>query len=259
MLPWLIIAFAVTLIGVAKSGFGGGLGLIVVPITTLALPMTGKYHGEDALGLLLPLLLVGDITAVAQYFREVNWPVLRRLIPGAIVGILIGTALLWWLKNAKFAAALINTEIGFESILLVSMTWYRQWRGRQHHLMPEPFRAIATSTFAGTSTTIAHAAGPIIAMYLLPLNLGRQRMVATSAMFFFLANCTKLAPYWQAGLFQHISPAFSLLFFPLVLCGAVFGRWLCKRMSDKVFSQVVYATIVVLGGYLLYTGLHGLI
>lgn len=260
MIPWLVISFAVALIGVAKSGFGGGLGLIVVPITTLALPFTGLYRGEDALGLLLPLLIVGDITAVSQYWRHVKWPVLRRLIPGAIVGILLGTALIWVLKShASIAASLINMEIGFESILLVAMSWYRQSRGRQQRLVREPLRAIGAGTFAGTSTTLAHAAGPIIAMYLLPLDLGRMGMVATSAMFFFLANCTKLFPYWQAGLFAKINPAFSLLFCPLVLGGAVFGKWLCKKMSDRLFIQIVYLTVFFLGGFLFFKGLHDLI
>ncbi|HEX8325641.1 MAG TPA: sulfite exporter TauE/SafE family protein, partial [Tepidisphaeraceae bacterium] len=180
--PWIVICLAVALIGIAKSGFGGGLGLIVVPIVTLALPMAGQYEGQyrgdDALGLLLPLLIVGDIIAVWQYRREVSWPLVGRLMPGAIVGILIGTWLIWLLKNdAKLAASLINLEIGFESMLLVGLSWYRQWHGRQQKLLPEPWRAIGTGTFAGASSTLAHAAGPIIAMYLLPLELGRLRMV----------------------------------------------------------------------------------
>lgn len=260
-LPWLVVCLAVGLIGIAKSGFGGGLGLIVVPIVTLALPLANPaYRGDDALGLLLPLLIVGDIIAVWQYRREVSWRTVGRLMPGAIIGILLGTMLIWLLKShAAVAAALINMEIGFESVLLVGMSWYRQWHGRQQKLLPEPWRAIGTGTFAGASSTLAHAAGPIIAMYLLPLELGRLRMVATSAMFFFCANTAKLPTYWQAGLFDRISVPFALKFFPLVLAGALFGRWLTRRMSDKVFVQIVYASVFVLGVYLFYKGLSGLI
>lgn len=258
--PWIIICLAVSFIGIAKSGFGGGLGLIVVPIVTLALPHANPaYHGDDALGLLLPLLIVGDIIAVWQYRREVRWKTVGRLVPGAALGILLGTWLIWILKShASIAASLINMEIGFESILLVGMSWYRQWHGRQQKLVPEPWRALGTGTFAGTSSTLAHAAGPIIAMYLIPLDLGRLRMVATSAMFFFIANSAKLPTYWLAGNFDKISVPFALLFFPLVLGGALFGRWLTKRMSDKVFIQIVFASVFVLGGYLFYKGLSGL-
>ncbi|MGC4032321.1 MAG: sulfite exporter TauE/SafE family protein [Tepidisphaeraceae bacterium] len=258
--PWVIITLAVSMIGIAKSGFGGGLGLIVVPITTLALPYAGNYAGDDALGLLLPLLIVGDIIAVWQYRREVSWPTIRRLLPGAFLGVLLGTGLIWLLKqHASIAAALINLEIGFESILLVAMSWYRQWHGKQQRLVPEPWRALGTGTFAGTSSTLAHAAGPIIAMYLLPLNLGRLQMVATSATFFFIANSAKLPTYWFAGNFEKISVPFALCFFPAVLAGAIFGRWLTKKMSDRVFIQIVYATVFILGVYLFGKGLAGII
>lgn len=261
MTPWIVIGLAIALIGIAKSGFGGGLGLIVVPIVTLALPMADPaYRGDDALGMLLPLLIVGDIIAVWQYRREVSWNVVRRLMPGAIVGILLGTLLIWLLKShAAIAASLINLEIGIESMLLVGMSWYRQWHGRPQKLLPEPWRALGTGTFAGASSTLAHAAGPIIAMYLLPLELGRLRMVATSAMFFFCANTAKLPTYWVAGNFDQISIPFALMFFPLVLAGALFGRWLTKKMSDKAFVQVIYATVFVLGAYLFYKGLTGLL
>ncbi|HEY0009510.1 MAG TPA: sulfite exporter TauE/SafE family protein [Tepidisphaeraceae bacterium] len=260
MLPWLIICFAVAMIGVAKSGFGGGLGLMVVPITALALGAVPGYKSEDALGLLLPLLIVGDFIAIAQYYKLPNWSLVRRLLPGAFVGIVLGTLLIWLFKQQKeIAAALIQIEIGLESLFLVALTWWRQYRGAQHKLLPEPARAIATSIFAGVSTTLAHAAGPIIAMYLLPLNLGRQVMVATSATFFAIANITKLPTYWQAGLFDKVSPTFSLLFFPLVLGGAIFGRWLCRRMSDRVFSQIILATVFILGWYLLAIGTIALI
>ncbi len=264
-LPWLVIGSAITLIGIAKSGFGGGLGLIVVPMTTLALPLIVKsdgtrYSGDDALGLLLPLLMVGDVIAVSQYYKLANWKLIGRMMPPAVLGILLGTWLIHILKTRhQIAADLINIEIGFESLLLVGMTWYRQWKGAQQKLMPEPWRTVTTCTFAGASSTLAHAAGPIIAMYLLPLNLGRQAWVATSATFFFFANIAKVPTYWQAGMFEKISPSWSLMFFPLVLAGAIFGKWLCKKMSDKLFAQAVYVTVFGLGGYLLISGTTSLL
>lgn len=255
-LPWIVICTAVTLIGIAKSGFGGGLGLIVVPMTTLALPLIPGYRGDDALGLLLPLLMVGDIIAVSQYLKHADWKILKRMMLPTLLGIVLGTALIGFLKsNASIAAALINIEIGFESVLLVSMTWYRQWKGAQHKLVPEPWRVWGTCTFAGASSTLAHAAGPVIAMYLLPLNLGRQAMVATSATFFFFANIAKTPTYATAHLFSNIDPRLWLALFPLVLVGALFGKWLCLKMSDRVFTQVVLVTVFVLGLFLLYKGI----
>ena len=60
MLPWIIISFAVFLIGVTKSGLGAGLGLIVVPIVAISLDHTSRGSAA-ALGMLLPLLISGDL------------------------------------------------------------------------------------------------------------------------------------------------------------------------------------------------------
>lgn len=54
--PALFLAgFAVLFIGVAKAGFGGGLGMLVTPLCVLA------FGPKTAIGVLLPLLCAGDV------------------------------------------------------------------------------------------------------------------------------------------------------------------------------------------------------
>ena len=91
MIPWLIVCFAVFLIGITKSGLGAGLGLVVVPITALALGHTSR-GSEAALGLLLPLLITGDLLSVWQYRRIFDFNLIRPLIVPADVGIVMGSA-----------------------------------------------------------------------------------------------------------------------------------------------------------------------
>lgn len=252
--PWCIIGLAVVMIGIAKSGFGSGLGLIVVPITAIALGYT-SLGSEAALGLLLPLLMVGDVIAVTQYRREFSFPAIRRLLPWSLLGIILGWAVLIALKHLGdnsqiLLAMLIRLEIGLESIVLVSLTWWRSYRGRPQKLMPEPARSIATGTFAGFSSTLAHAAGPVVAMYVLPLKLDRRIFVGTTAMFFFIVNGLKVPFYLQAGLFQQTPWQAVAMLMPLVVLGSLSGRWMVRRMSDRVFTQLVLVSVFVLGIYL---------
>ena len=60
---WYITAMglACLLIGVAKSGFGGGIGFLAVPLVAAALPV------ERALGVWLPILMFADVFAVWQH------------------------------------------------------------------------------------------------------------------------------------------------------------------------------------------------
>ena len=259
MFWWGIVLLDIFFIGVTKSGFGAGVGLMIVPMATIALGHT-SLGSEATLGLMLPLLIAGDLLAVWQYRRlfrpgTPSVGVLRKLAPGMVVGVILGGLLLYWLhRRADLVGALIRIEIGLESIGLVGLHWWRQWRGVQSRLFPEPWRSHGTGVFSAISSTLAHAAGPIIAMYLLPMNMDRQVFVGTCALHFFVLNSAKLPAYAGSNMFQHAPPSFSLRFLPLVFAGAIFGAWLNRRLNDKVFARVVYVVTFWLGWYVLWEG-----
>jgi uncharacterized membrane protein YfcA len=258
---WALVALAIFLIGLTKSGFGSGAGLMIVPMTVIAMRHVPGYTAEAALPLLLPLLIVGDAIAIWQYRRSFSTPIIARLGPGTVIGITLGTLLLGWFASKKeLAEALINTEIGLESVVLVSINWYREWRARHGvpPYRPSLLKSTAVGAFAGTSSTLAHAAGPIIALHLLPQRLERGVFVGTSAVYFCLVNTAKLPGYYASGLFRQLSPALAIRFAPLVLAGALFGFWVNRRIRDGLFTKLVYAITFGLGWYILFRGLQGL-
>jgi uncharacterized protein len=316
MVWWCVVFFAITFIGITKSGFGSGVGLMIVPMTAIAMGHIPGWGSEAALGLLLPLLIAGDLIAVWQYYRlffpetepvkaelapafslSPPPPVIRpsalrlrleegrtgegafstasnaltprpsnlhlqaravitKLLPGTIVGVILGGLLLELIHSRSgLVGALIRIEIGCESIILVGIHWWRLYRGVQQRLMREPWRSHLTGGFSAISSTLAHAAGPIIAMYLLPLQLDRQLYVGTCAVYFFLLNTAKLPAYYASGQFAHAQISFTLRFLPLVVAGAFFGRWLNKRLSDHLFTKIVYVVTFALGWYILADGI----
>jgi len=252
---WFLVGLAILLIGLTKSGFGSGVGLMIVPMTVIAMKNIPGYGPEVALGLMLPLLILGDFVAIYQYRRLFSMNIVRHMLPGTAVGVVVGALLLWWFHQfSDVLGALIRIEIGIESVGLVGLHWWREYRGVQQHLMREPWRAQITGGFAGASSTLAHAAGPIIAMYLLPMRLDRQLFVGTCAIYFFILNVTKLPFYYGVGMFERISAPFALAFAPLVLVGAVFGFWINRRINDRLFSKIIYIVTFALGWYILFDG-----
>lgn len=257
---WLLILLAVFLIGVTKSGFGSGAGLMIVPMTAIAMRHT-PYGAEAALPLLLPLLILGDVMAIAQYRRAFSARIIARLAAGSVIGVVAGTLLLRWFASQKhLAEALINVEIGLESVVLVSLNWYREWRARHGvpPYRPSLIKSTAVGAFAGASSTLAHAAGPIIALHLLPQRLERGVFVGTCAVYFFLVNTAKLPGYYASGLFGQIPLSLVLSCLPLVPLGAVFGFWVNRRIHDTLFTKLVYAITFALGWYILLRGVEGL-
>jgi uncharacterized membrane protein YfcA len=144
--------------------------------------------------------------------------------------------------------------------VLVSINWYREWRARHGvpPYRPSMLKSTAVGTFAGTSSTLAHAAGPIIALHLLPQRLERGVFVGTSAVYFCLVNTAKLPGYYASGLFRQLSPSLAMRFAPLVLAGALFGFWVNRRIRDGLFTKLVYAITFGLGWYILSRGVQGL-
>ncbi len=150
---WVLVFAAVLLIGITKSGFGSGVGLMIVPMVAIAFGNIPGRGSEMALGLLLPLLIVGDLLAVWQYwdlfFAGPAKQYVIKLLPGTAVGVALGGVLLWFLhRQANLVGALIRIEIGIESVLLVSLHWWRIWRGSRRHLLREPLRSHLTGGFA---------------------------------------------------------------------------------------------------------------
>jgi uncharacterized membrane protein YfcA len=125
--------------------------------------------------------------------------------------------------------------------------------------VPKPIASFAVGGFAAISSTLAHAAGPIIALYLLPQRLDRQLFVGTCAIYFFILNNAKLPAYYASGLFGNVSPRLTLELTPLLVVGAVVGFWLNKRMNDRLFSHIVYGVTFVLGAYLLVDAVRNLV
>ena len=259
---WSVVAAAVAFVGLAKSGFGGGLGLLAVPVVTLSLARVPELGAGAAPGFLLPLLVLGDLLAVWQYRRLFDGGIVRRLALGSVVGLVLGGLLLAWfhhLGNEHVVGSVISIEIGVESVFLIGLQWWRQIAGIPRKLMREPARGNITGSVAAVSSTLAHGAGPIVATYLLPLGLDRKQYVGTTAMYFFLLNSAKLPVYALAGQLHFGTIGLSARCIPALATGAIFGRWVNRRLSDKVFLQFVYAATFVLGWYVLYEGISGLL
>jgi hypothetical protein len=252
-----VFALAVILIGFTKSGFGSGAGLLVVPMAAMAGAHLPRLGEANVLGLLLPLLIIGDVIAIGQFYRTVSRRHVIGLLPGTILGVIAAAFLLSWMHNQTptLASGLIRTEIGFESLLLVSLSWWRALRGAAVVVKDAgPIQTHLTGGFSGVSSTLAHAAGPIIALYLLPRGLDRRHFVGTSAAYFMIVNTIKVPGYIAAGLLHADLLKGVALAAPLVVGGAITGRWLNTRISDKTFSKVVLLATFLSGIYLLGDG-----
>lgn len=236
---------AVLLFGIAKGGFGGGLGVAAVPMMALVVSPV------QAAGILLPLLCLMDIFGLVVYRQHLNPGLQKALIPGALFGIALGTLLFGYLSVAAIRLILGTIAIAFT---------LNHWLGLSAWIAGHVRRAGATAAalsggVAGFTSFIAHAGGPPLNIYLLTQNLGRTEFVGTTVLFFAVVNYTKLLPYAWLGQLDATNLMTSLVLAPLAPAGIYAGLWLHRRVSDRLFFRIAYGALFVVGLKLFYDGL----
>lgn len=242
---WVTAILAVTLIGISKAGFGAGIAVVATPLVALTI------SAADAAALLLPLLIVADMLAIGQYRNCFDRRNLAVLIPGSIVGIVLG----WWffgyfLDNER----MLKIGIG---ILAASFVLFQIGRrlifGLIEKRTPNPVEGMFWGTVSGFVSTLAHAGGPPIMIHLLPQKLARDRYVGTVAIFFTITNLVKLIPYAQLGMIRVGNFYTIALLAPLAYIGVKIGKQLNARFSDQWFNRAIY-TILALTAVQLIVG-----
>lgn len=238
---------AVLLFGIAKGGFGGGLGVAAVPIMALVISPV------QAAGILLPLLCLMDIVGLIIYRRHLNPGLQKALIPGALVGIVIGT-----LSFGYLSVAAIRLILGVITITFTLNHWFglSEWIAGHVRRAGAP-AAAASGVVAGFTSFVAHSGGPPLNIYLLTLGLDRTAFVGTTALFFAVVNYTKLVPYAWLGQLDATNLATSLVLAPLAPASMYAGLWLHRRVSERLFFRLAYSMLFVVGLKLLYDGITG--
>jgi uncharacterized membrane protein YfcA len=233
---------AVLLMGVSKSGFGAGFGALAVPLMALAVPV------PQAAAILLPLLLVMDVLGLAALVKEADRGLLRLLLPAGLLGTVIGTVLFGLLP-----AHVVAGVVGALTLLFLAQRLFFP----AHADAPPPPRwlGFALGTASGFTSFVAHAGGPPVSVYLLPLRLQPVVFTATMAVFFAAVNASKWIPYAWLGLIDLTNMATSVALMPLAPLGVWLGVRFVRRVDQRLFYRLIHLGMFLTGAKLLWDGL----
>jgi hypothetical protein len=238
---YLAYALALFLTGLSKAGLGGTLGFLITPMLALVMPL------NQAVGLMLPVLILGDLFTLAAYWRRWEVRHLWVLFVGALFGVTLAT-----LALANFPLDVLRKGLG---VLVLVFFAYRLLERRIHSRLtyqPRQWHGVLAGSLAGFTSTLAHAGGPLVAIYLLLQKLPPATFIATSALFFVVLNWIKVPYYYFAGLFDFKRQLQFVWLMPLLLLGVWTGKRLVNRMNRKIFEAVILVLLLVSGLLLLF-------
>jgi uncharacterized membrane protein YfcA len=203
------------------------------------------FPARDALGITLTYLLIGDTVAVWLYWRLAHWQELKKMLVPVIAGIIAGGLLLSSLDNESLGLA-----IGIMVVMLVLMEPLRPQLTRQALAHPRIARS-TSGALAGLATTIGNAAGPILSIYFLVLNLDKRAFIGTGSIFFMFVNLSKLPIFIGQDIFHLQYMASIAVTAPLVYVGAIGGRKFLEWIPQLWFNRVVLFFTAVAGIWLI--------
>jgi len=241
--PWQAAAvlLAAVIIGIAKTGLSA-VSLLAVTI------MASTLGSKESTGIILTMLIIGDVLAVRAYSRDASWDDIKKLLPATLIGLVIGTFVGNWVNDQQFKYLIAVIVV----VSLVFMV-YQEIKGTQIKVPQYWWFFAIIGIFAGFSTMIGNAAGSIFAVYLLAVNLNKQKFLGTTAWFFLIVNVIKLPMQiafwhnisWQAALTALIS-------LPAIYFGAWLGVRLVKILPEKTFRYLIIAMTAVAAAFMFF-------
>ncbi|HEY5717692.1 MAG TPA: sulfite exporter TauE/SafE family protein [Motiliproteus sp.] len=228
---------AVLIVGISKGGLGGGLGMLAVPLMSMAI------SPFQAAAIMLPILIVMDMVSLWGFRGRYDRDNLLIIVPAAIVGIVIAALTFRYLSEAD-----IKLLIGSIAILFSANFFYKRLRhGTQPPRPASLVRGSLWGALAGFTSFSVHAGGPPLNIYLLPQKLEKTLFAGTTVIFYAVINLVKVLPYLMLGQFTSANLTTSLALVALAPIGVYIGIWLHHRINEQRFYLLCYLLLLLTG------------
>jgi len=242
-LPFYLAAGTAALfIALGKGGLGGMTGVLATPIMSLVIPV------NEALGLILPMLLVADVFAAYVHWRRWEPRLLRLMLPAAVIGVALGTA-----AATSVPPLVLRRLLGAIAVVFVVYK-LREKRLLSHwgHGQPRPWHAWLAGGVSAFGSAMAHSGGPPVMIYLIQQELAPGVFAATLAAFFALVNVMKVPSYLLAGVLDATQFVRILIVLPLLPLGVWLGKLFATKVKQEPYERLMLVLLVMAGGFLLF-------
>ena len=222
-LDFFIAALAAFILGMSKGGLKG-MGILVVTLTALV------YGAKNSTGILLPLLILGDILAVIYFKKHVKWRYLLQFLPAMIIGVLVAVVV-----GSSWDEAAFKKWLSVIILLSVAYMFWSEFRSARVPAIDWKFSGIV-GFGAGFTTMIGNLGGPFATLYFLATKLPKTEIVGTSAWVFFLINLFKVPFHvfsWQTIRLDTLW--INLTLSPFVLIGFFAGTRVLSLFNEQGF------------------------
>lgn len=239
-LNWTQIALALlaaVMTGFSKTGVPGA-GIFGVAL------MASVFPAKQSVGMLLPMLIIGDIVAVSNYRKAVVWKHLIVLIPWVLGGIVLGFFVMEYIGDGQLSVMLGALIL---ALLLLHLTKDRLERKLNFPFTQTVYFQAVLGLLAGFTTMVGNVSGAIMTIYLLSKGLQKKEFIGTGAWFFLAVNLIKVPFNAYLGMITVDTLVFAAWMAVPILLGAWAGLRVVPRIPQAKF-QAIILILTALGG-----------
>lgn len=230
---WLVVGGSAFVVGLSKTGIPG-VGILPSLLLAYVLP------GKESTGMLLGILILGDLFAAGYHRRNARWSHMIRLLPPALAGVIAGYFAMKQITDEQLKPIIGGIVLG----MLALNYWRTRGKDQELHIPRQWWFAASLGFTAGLTSMMANAAGPVVIIYLLAMRLPKVEFVGTSAWFFFILNWLKVPFSTNLNLMTAASVKMNLMMLPAIALGALVGIVFLKRIPQRAFNAVVQVLAV---------------
>jgi uncharacterized protein len=222
------------------AGYGSGLLLPLVMV-----PVIGAEATVPVLGL---TAIFTNLGRVAAFWKDIQWPHVRRIALPAVPGVVLGAAFNTWLSGPGVLILL--------GLTLLAMLPLRRWLERNGLSIPVralPFTGFGLGLLVGGTT----GSGVILIGLLSGAGLAGAALIATDAAVSVLTGTLKSLTFGTLGALTPELIVFAIVIGCVTFPSGFIARKLLTLLPLKVHAAILDAVIVIGGLGLLWRGLRG--
>jgi len=235
---FLVLVACLTSFVTAVFGAGGGVMMLGAMAQVLPAQMIIPLHGVVQLG--------SNSGRALMSWRYIDWRLISHFLPGAVLGIILGSLLL-----VSLSPAVIYLSVAFFILYLC-------WGPKLPKLVFGPLGTSVAAAITSFLTLFVGASGPLVAAFIKQLHVCKFTTVATFAVAMSCQHLLKIAVFYQVG--------FSLIeWLPLLLSmimsgaiGTFIGLKVLKYMSNKSFNRTFNLILTALAFRMIWQAYNAL-
>lgn len=233
-----ILMLIVLIASILQTSTGYGFSIIGTPFLLMLYPAHMAIQINIILSICLSAFMIFKIR------KEVDKPLLIKLMKGSILGLIFGIFIYLYL-DIRLLKMTVGVLILLLTILLILKLTINRSRNKD----------FLTGGISGVLTTSIGVPGPPLLLYFSGAGIDKTTLRSTTLAYYLFVYFASLVMQISFGGTSKETWLFSLLAIPPLFAGIMLGQWLFKWISQNTFRMITYIILIFTGVYLIITSL----